>query len=87
MLKFEYDPNKSATNFDKHGINFVQAQQLWHDPHLIEVRAKANSESRYLVVGLIKGKHWSAIVKYRWNKIRVISVRRSRATEVAFYEA
>lgn len=87
MLKFEYDPNKSATNFDKHGINFVQALQLWHDPHLIEVRAKANSESRYLVVGLIKGKHWSAIVTYRWNKIRIISVRRSRATEVAFYEA
>ena len=39
-----------------------------------------------LVVGLIAGKHWSAVITYRSEAIRLISVRRARAEEVALYE-
>lgn len=39
-----------------------------------------------MVIGQIAGKHWSAIVTYRSNMIRLISVRRSRADEVELYE-
>lgn len=28
-IEFEYDPNKSAANLEKHGIDFEQAQELW----------------------------------------------------------
>ncbi len=44
------------------------------------------AEARYLVVGMIDGKHWSAVITYRENRIRLISCRRSRAEEVAIYE-
>jgi len=53
----------------------------------VEVPARTTDEPRYLVTGRIKGKHWSAVVTYRQEKIRIISVRRSRHEEVAIYES
>lgn len=87
MNRFEFDENKSKTNLKKHGIDFQTAQKLWKDPDLLEFRAKSNDEDRYLVVGLIGAKHWSAVVTYRNEFIRLISVRRSRRTEVDLYES
>ena len=87
MYSFESDPKKSESNQKKHGIDFVQAQAIWQDPDFIEIMAKSEDEPRALVVGMIGGKHWSAIITYRKDKIRIISVRRSRESEVALYES
>jgi len=87
MLAFEFDEPKSQANLSKHGINFVDAQRLWNDPRLLEIPAKTADEPRYLVIGLINGKHWSAVITYRDVNIRLISVRRSRTEEVALYES
>lgn len=70
----------------KHGIDFVEAQRLWADSELVEVQAKTTEEPRYLVIGRVDGKHWSAVITYRGEAIRIISVRRSRKAEVAIYE-
>ncbi len=40
LFPFEFDEQKSQANLDKHGIDFVQAQELWSDPYLIEIPAK-----------------------------------------------
>ena len=87
MPDFEFDETKSASNLEKHGIDFVTAQALWLDPDLLEVRAKTSDEPRFLIVGLIQDKHWSAVVTYRQGKIRLISVRRSRQEEIRLYES
>jgi len=87
MPEFEYDERKSASNLEKHGIDFVDAQALWLDPNLLEIRAKTEDEPRFLVIGLIQDKHWSAVVTHRHQKIRLISVRRSRDEEVLLYES
>jgi len=44
-------------------------------------------EPRFLIVGRIQDKHWSAVVTPRGDEIRIISVRRWRAEEVAIYES
>lgn len=87
MNAFEFDLAKSDSNRAKHGIDFVQAQGLWIDPMLLEIPAKTEDEPRYLVIGLIDDKHWSAVVTYRGASIRLISVRRARKEEVALYES
>jgi uncharacterized protein len=87
MMVFEYDPVKSESNRIKHGIDFLEAQALWSDPMLLEIPAKTTDEPRYLVIGLLGDKHWSAVMTYRGDKIRLISVRRARAEEVALYES
>ena len=86
MLAFEFDQTKSRANLSKHGIDFIDAQLLWNDPGLLEVPAKTEDEPRYVVIGLIDGKHWSAVITYRSTHVRLISVRRSRTEEVALYE-
>jgi len=83
---FEYDPEKSQRNQLKHGLDFEQAQRLWDDPRRIEIQAISTTEPRFIVIGQIAGKHWSAIITYRSNVIRLISVRRSRSEEVELYE-
>lgn len=87
MSIFEFDDEKSQANRHKHGIDFHDAQALWEDQDLLEVRAKSSDEPRYLVIGLIGMKHWSAVITYRGEKIRLISVRRSRKREVELYES
>ena len=83
---FEFDEAKSTANKAKHGIDFIDAQVLWDDPDLLEIPARTDDEPRYLMVGKIDQKHWSAVVTYRGDKIRIISVRRSRRQEVELYE-
>lgn len=87
MEEFEFDEAKSQVNLDKHGIDFVAAQELWKDPHLLEIRAKSEDEPRFALIGKVGEKHWSAVVTYREGRIRLISVRRSRKKEVEFYES
>ncbi|MDP1765274.1 MAG: BrnT family toxin [Methylotenera sp.] len=87
MITFEFDETKSQANLLKHGINFVDAQDLWNDPSLLEIPAKTEDEPRYLMIGLINTKHWSAVITYRGDNVRLISVRRSRTEEVALYES
>lgn len=87
MSDFEYDDDKSQANLEKHGIDFLDAQALWEDPDLLEIRAKCDDERRYLIIGLTGAKHWSAVVTYRNGTIRLISVRRSRRKEVELYES
>jgi len=56
-MEFEFDLNKSKANKKKHGIDFVEAQELWEDPDLIEIPARTSDEPRFLVIGKISGKH------------------------------
>jgi len=84
---FDFDAQKICLNLAKHGIDFIDAQQLWSDPAILEIPARTTDEPRYLLIGNIAGKHWSAVVTYRNDKIRIISVRRSRKEEIEIYES
>jgi uncharacterized DUF497 family protein len=86
-MEFEFDPAKSEVNKKKHGIDFVDAQALWDDPDFVEIPATTAGERRILAIGRIAGKHWSGIITYRGDRIRIISVRRSREEEVKIYES
>jgi uncharacterized protein len=86
-MRFEYDPDKSLSNKAKHGIDFQEAQALWLDMDLVEIRARTEDEPRHMVIRRIGDRHWSGIITYRGDVIRIISVRRSRQEEVRVYES
>ena len=86
-MELEFDPAKSDNNKKKHGIDFYEAQALWNDSDFIEIPLKTIDEPRFLVIGRISEKHWSAIITYRSENIRIISARRSRKEEVNIYES
>jgi uncharacterized DUF497 family protein len=86
LVEFEFDPVKSASNKENHGIDFVEAQLLWLDSMLLEIPARTSDEPRFVIIGRIGDRHWSGVVTYREDRIRIISVRRSRKEEVEIYE-
>jgi len=87
MMEYDFDEQKSMANKTKHGIDFVEAQTLWEDVDLLEIPARTDDEPRAIVIGKIGDKHWSAIITYRHERIRIISVRRSRREEKELYES
>jgi uncharacterized DUF497 family protein len=86
-VEFEFDEAKSQANKSKHGLDFVEAQALRLDEMFVEIPARTEDEPRFMVVGIISDKHWSAIITYRGERVRLISVRRARIEEVAIYES
>lgn len=86
-MNFEYDPRKSQANLAKHGIDFERAQAIWEDVNRLEIPARTIDEPCFLVIGMTTQKCWSAIITYRGDNIRIISVRRARIEEVELYES
>jgi uncharacterized protein len=85
-MEFEYDKRKSIANKNKHGIDFVEAQRIWNDLEHVEIPARTEDEPRYVVIGKIDDRCWSAVITFREEKTRIISVRRSRKEELEIYE-
>ncbi len=86
-MEFEFDKGKSDKNREKQAIDFIEAQLLWEDPDRVVIPARTGDEPRYLLIGKIAEKLWSAVFTHRHEKIRIISVRRSRSEEVDIYES
>jgi uncharacterized DUF497 family protein len=85
-VSFEFDEAKSRANKIKHGIDFVEAQQLWADSGRVQLPGFSDDEERFLVVGCIRERMWTAAITYRGGRVRLISVRRSRKEEVLPHE-
>ena len=86
-MKFEYDENKSQINKEKHGIDFVDAQNLWQDENALIVPANIiDDEVRYALISILKNKCYTAIFIIRDEIYRIISVRRCRKNEERNYE-
>lgn len=83
--RFEYDPSKSKSNKEKHGIDFEEAQALWDGP-VLEVKLAYEAEDRFACIGIMDGKHWTAIITYRGEAVRLISMRRSHKDEERAYD-
>jgi uncharacterized protein len=73
-MDFEFDPAKSAANKQKHGIDFVTAQELWQDIDRTEVPARSAAEKRKLLIARLGGKLWTAVFTERGRNVRLISV-------------
>jgi uncharacterized protein len=85
-MEFEFDPAKSAANMAKHGIDFDQARELWRDPERVFAPALVGSEPRFVAIGKIRERIWTAIFTWRGDRVRIISVRRARKHEGKRYE-
>ena len=83
---FEWDEEKSVSNLEKHGIRFEDARKIWLDEKRVEIEAPHPIEKRWIEIGAIAGKLWTAVFTTRDDAVRIISVRRSRAKERKVYE-
>jgi len=86
-MNFEFDEQKNLSNKLKHGISFIEAQQLWDDLQHVEIPARISDEIRYMIIGRIDRSIWTGIYTVRNNQIRIISVRKARKDEKEIYES
>ena len=86
-MPFEFDPAKSESNLTKHGIDFIEAQELWKDQFAAIADAKSDDEPRSALIASHKSKIWVAFFTVRESNTRIISVRRARESEeIIYYE-
>ena len=83
---FEWDENKRHINIEKHGIDFVDAKELWLG-EVIEITSPQTShgEMRILAVGVINEMCITVVYTWRGSKRRLISARRARNYEQEHY--
>ena len=85
-MEFEYDPQKNASNRERHGIDFVEAQKLWEAYHAIVPADMVGGESREAIIGKIEGELYLAIFTVRRGRIRLISCHRADGKWEDIYE-
>ena len=85
-FSFEWDPQKEALNFNKHGVRFKTAAKVFFDPDLLirqdSIHAK---ETRYNVLGKVGKVLFVVCVIYGEKTIRIISARSATRSERARY--
>ncbi|MBW6459640.1 MAG: BrnT family toxin [Bacteroidales bacterium] len=86
-MPFEFDNLKSKANKVKHGMDFIEAQELWEDIDRLIIPVRNVDDPRFLILGKRDNKIWSGIFTMRNENIRIITVRRARKEEIAIYES
>ena len=86
-MDFEWDKTKRLANVAKHGIDFVDAKQIWLGD-MLEIRSSQDHhrEPRYLAYGLMSNRLITVVFTWRGNNIRLISARRARHHERKAYQ-
>ena len=85
-MEFEYDPEKSAANREKYGIDFAEAQEMWDGRRMVEASAISRDEPRFMALAVHDGNVWAAVYKLRGDIVRLISVGRAAKGEAEGYE-
>ena len=88
-MEFEWNPNKAALNFEKHGISFQEAATVFNDNLSVTFPDLAHSiaESRYVIIGVCRFGQLLVIAHTeRGEKVRIISARKATLQEKRFYE-
>jgi uncharacterized DUF497 family protein len=88
-MEFEFDPTKDEANRFKHGLRLSFGQRVFDDPFrtVIPSIRPIDGEERYKVIGLVEGKLYTAVCVDREHVVRLISVRRSNASEQRDYDS
>ena len=85
-MRFEFDPKKSRLNWERHGIDFEEAQALWEESHVISAAKTVADEVRYTLLALMNGDCWAAVFTMRGEVVRLISCHRADGRLERIYE-
>jgi uncharacterized protein len=88
-MDIEFDADKDEINRFKHGLPMAFGRQVFDDPQhqLLPSFRPIDGEDRYKVIGMVDGKFYTAVYVMRAERVRMISVRRSNASERRDYDS
>jgi uncharacterized DUF497 family protein len=82
---FEWDDEKRERTLKKHGIDFVDAAEIFVGRHLL-LAGRSETEQRQIAVGYVNGVAIAVVFKIRDDAIRIITARRARKNEREAYD-
>ncbi|MBT8441974.1 MAG: BrnT family toxin [Gammaproteobacteria bacterium] len=83
---FEWDEEKRTRNLQKHGIDFVDAKEVWTRYHFeLPSRQSTHGEDRRLAIGELDGRIVTVVFTLRGDTRRLISARYARRKEKEAY--
>jgi hypothetical protein len=83
---FTWDEAKRRANLRKHGIDFADAERIFHGFTLTaEDTREAYGERRFLTLGLLEDQVVSVAHTERGEHIRIISIRKAMKHEARLY--
>ena len=87
IVKFEWDETKNRSNFNKHGVNFNDATEIFSSTRVTTVdNRKDYGEIRKITIGRIDKRICIAVYAERDETIRIISARKANARERRKYD-
>lgn len=92
QIRFEWDPEKAASNQRKHAVSFAEAATAFSDENalVIDDPDHSDQEDRFVLLGLSARLRLLVVVHcYREGDevVRLISARRATPQESQFYSA
>jgi uncharacterized DUF497 family protein len=90
--RFDWDPNKAASNLRKHGVSFQTAVLVFADPNALVMQNRVeNGEERWQAIGVVEGLFMLVVAHTVRERdgievIRIISTRRANRREKRRYE-
>ena len=86
-MSFVWDPAKARGNRRKHGVDFSDAFEVFHDPRALTISDDFENEERFVTVGTdTLGRIVTVVYTWRESTIRIISARKATARERRQYE-
>ncbi len=87
-MNFDWDEEKRLGNIDKHGIDFLDAKEIWQG-EVVEIPSPQaqHGEERYIALGLLQGRVIAVVFTWRRRIRRIISARKARTNEEAIYQS
>ncbi len=91
-MRFEWDEEKSQSNFRKHGVTFATATVVFDDPHFLMERDRAvDGEERWHTIGMVEDVLLLLVAHTIWDEdddeiVRIISAREVTKHERRNYE-
>ena len=88
-MTIEFDPIKAASNLQKHGVHFAEAEMVLQDPLALTIEdPDAVNEQRWITMGMDStGRILVVVYTYRSDQIRIISIRKASRQEREKYHA
>ncbi|KZY37245.1 hypothetical protein A3731_33845 [Roseovarius sp. HI0049] len=83
---FEWDEDKRKLTLEKHGLDFVDAAEVFAEDHLV-LKGRSEIEQRRIAIGSVNGVAIAVVFTMRDETIRIITARRARRNEREAYDA
>ena len=86
-MRFEWDEAKNRSNFDKHGLDFADAELVFAGPCVTFVDDRFDyGEERFVTFGLLAGRLVTIAHAPRGEATRIISMRKANRREQKIYQ-